>query len=129
MRSRRSDVCRYGAQNSFQRAAPTTKTITGTSCNVDKVIEREEVATVRENKCASTQRFSKAQRLDHTRIPWQKQHCCAAATFMPQDLASCNFSLFPKLKGVMKGVKFPEKKAIKKPVTKKLQATFDKSNP
>ena len=38
------------------------------------------------------------------------------------DLAPCNFFLFPKLKGVIKGTRFQDSKAITTAVTKELRA-------
>ena len=38
------------------------------------------------------------------------------------DLASCDFFLFPKLKGVIKGIRFQDSKAITTSVTKELRA-------
>ena len=43
------------------------------------------------------------------------------------DLAPCDFFLFPKLKGVMKGMRFPDVQAIKRAVTKELRAIPKKS--
>ena len=43
------------------------------------------------------------------------------------DLAPCDFFLLPKLKGVMKGTRFPDVQAIKRAVTKELRAIPKKS--
>ncbi len=37
------------------------------------------------------------------------------------DLAPCDFFLFPKLKGVIKGTRFPDVEAIKRAVTTELR--------
>jgi len=44
-----------------------------------------------------------------------------------QDLTPCDFFLFPKLKGVMKGTRLPDIEAIKMAVTKELLVTPDRS--
>ena len=43
------------------------------------------------------------------------------------DLAPCDFFLFPKLKGVMKGTHFPDVRTIKRAVTKELRVIPKKS--
>ena len=43
------------------------------------------------------------------------------------DLAPCDFFLFPKLKGIMKGMRFQDIQAIKRAVTKELRAILKKS--
>lgn len=43
------------------------------------------------------------------------------------DLAPCDFFLFPKLKGVIKGVHFPDVEAIKKAVTTELKRIPEES--
>ena len=43
------------------------------------------------------------------------------------DLTPCDFFMFPKLKGIMKGICFPDVEAIKIAVTKELRVILDRS--
>ena len=43
------------------------------------------------------------------------------------DLAPCDFFLFPKLKGVIKGTRFPDVEAIKRAMTTELQRILEET--
>ena len=67
---------------------------------------REETRVVAgQNVAASPRQCTCSQRPEHPAVPGREEHRGTGTTYSP-DLAPCDFLVFPKLKGIIKGTRF-----------------------
>ena len=110
--------------SSCHGARQTISKSTKTSAAFDSLGVREETRVVAgQILAASPRQCTCSQGPEHPAVPSREEHHRTGTTSYSPDLAPCDFFLFPKLKGMIKGTRFEGVEAIKRAVTTQLRGT------